>query len=457
MTEQKPVKRAIALGGGGPAAGRHIGVLDALGADDKKFDIWALSCIGAWVGIVYNQFDKNKGKDKDRPEQTYQFFKNGVFRDDESYERFPINTVFGPDWRANTKALNKFISDSDNYKDFVWDPYKMMDSFQESMSLLFNRISDGDEKKKKFEKLDEGDIKGWILHQAMAAKSLVRYLTSMMYLSNVTGLSRINYPNSAFMKGIKFERLFPEENEEDKPFIFHNAWNLDKKELALFSNRRTGDKAYQGPINASTLCACSALPFIEETVKMGGDTYCEGALVDTVNFQTLIENHGHEIDEIWVSRIVDSKQIRKPENLHDALANLCQLFAATVGEDDVKLFKYHVKCDRHEPGKNGKNGKNEKNGQKKDPWNGIVVEIHVPGHINFKWNHSNLENGRVLGRAAAEQAIERYKKDKNTPHPDKPLFINENPEQYEEWQTVRDKYHEHLKRAAVQPQAKIAL
>ena len=38
-----------------------------------------------------------------------------------------------------------------------------------------------------------------------------------------------------------------------------------------------------------------------------------------------------------------------------------------------------------------------------------VVEIHVPGHINFKWNHSNLDNGRELGKAAAEQAIEAYK------------------------------------------------
>ena len=421
MTEQKPVKRAIALGGGGPAAGLHIGVLDALAADDKKFDIWALSCIGAWVGIVYNQFDKNKVKDKDRPEQTYQFFKNGVFRDDESYERFPINTVFGPDWRANTKALNKFISDSDNYKDFVWDPYKMMDSFQESMSLLFNRISDGDEKKKKFEKLDEGDINGWILNQAMAPNPLVRYLTSMMYLSNVTGLSRINYPNSAFMKGIKFERLFPEENEEDKPFIFHNAWNLNKQKLALFSNRRTGDKAYQGPINASTLCACSALPFIEETVKMGGDTYCEGALVDTVNFQTLIENHGHEIDEIWVSRIVDSKQIRKPENLHDALANLCQLFAATVGEDDVKLFKYHLKEENN--------------------WKGTVVEIQVPAHVNFKWNHSNLDQGRKLGRAAAEKAIAAYEAAGTTTTADneKVRFINERKDEGEGQHLDRDR------------------
>ena len=102
------------------------------------------------------------------------------------------------------------------------------------------------------------------------------------------------------------------------------------------------------PITASSLCACSALPFVEETVEIDKVTYCEGALIDTVNFESLIQEHhrpGDELDEIWVSRIVDAKQVRKPKNLHDALANLCQLFAATVGEDDVKLFKYHVRCD----------------------------------------------------------------------------------------------------------------
>jgi predicted acylesterase/phospholipase RssA len=286
------------------------------------------------------------------------------------------------------------------------------------MALFFNHI--GEKKKPNFEKLDEGDINGWILNQAMAPNPFVRYLTSLLYLSNVTGLSRINYPNSAFMKSIKFERLFPEENEDDKPFIFHNAWNLDKQKLALFSNRRTGEKAYQGAINASTLCACSALPFVEETVKIDGDTYCEGALVDTVNFQTLIENHGHEIDEIWVSRIVDSKQIRKPENLHDALANLCQLFAATVGEDDVKLFKYHLKEENN--------------------WKGTVVEIHVPAHIDFKWNHSNLDQGRRLGRAAAEKAIAAYEAAATTTAADNTvLFINERKDESEGQHLDRDR------------------
>ena len=46
-------RRAITLGGGGPAAGLHIGVLDALANANITFDVWSLSCIGAWVGIVY--------------------------------------------------------------------------------------------------------------------------------------------------------------------------------------------------------------------------------------------------------------------------------------------------------------------------------------------------------------------------------------------------------------------
>ena len=424
------VKRAITLGGGGPAAGLHIGVLEALAAADIKFDVWALSCIGAWVGIVYNQWDDNE----DKVEKTYQFFKNGVFRDDESYKRFPINTVFGPDWRSNIQALNKFVTDRDNYKDFLWDPYRTMDVFQDSVKLFFDQLPDRDQKKK-FTKLDEGDFNRWILNQAMATNPFVRYFTSMMYLSNVNGLSRINYPNSEFMKGINFDEL----EKKGKPAIFHNAWNLNEQRLALFSNREMKKKhediEYKVPITASSLCACSALPFIEGTVEIDGVTYCEGALVDTVNFWSLLEEHhkpDDKLDEIWVSRIVDAKQVRKPENLHDALANLCQLFAATVGEDDVNLFKYHVRYDNPGTGKE---------------WNGTLVEIQVPGHINFKWNHSNLDKGRELGRVSARQAIGSYYKHKDEPQQGRPHFINEHPEKDPDWQELR-RYHEFLTQAA---------
>jgi predicted acylesterase/phospholipase RssA len=428
------LKRAITLGGGGPAAGLHIGVLEALAETDIVFDVWALSCIGAWVGIVYNQFDQKKFKTaRERAEQTAQFFRNGVFRDDESYERFPINTVFGPDWGSVRRALSKFVRDPNNYNEFLWDPYKIADSFQDSLALLFDQLP-AKVNKKKFQKLDEGDINKWILNQWMAPNPVVRYLTSMMYLSNLTGLSRINYPDSQFMKNINFEALKEKKPDADKPedkkpFIFHNAWNLDDRKLALFCNKEMKDEAYVGGINASTLCACSALPFIEETVEMNGKTYCEGALVDTVNFQSLLEEHA-DLDEIWISRIVDTKQIRKPDNLHDSLANLCQLFAASVGEDDVKLFKYHVKYD--EPRK----------------WKGTVVEIHVPAKINFKWNHSNLEHGRALGKAAAKEAIAAYEKAgrKSKGEIETVRFINESPAKDRKVRAARE---EHLKRREI--------
>lgn len=436
----KPAEIAIALGGGGPAAGLHIGVLEALADADIQFDVWALSCIGAWVGVVYNQFGA-KVENKDRAELTYQFFKDAVFRDDDGYAHFPINKVFGPDWRSNIKALNKFVTDRDNYKDFLWDPYRTMDVFQDSMEFFFNQLPDR-RKKSKFKKLDEGDINGWILNQALATNPFVRYFTSMMYLSNINGLSRIDYPHSRFMKEINFEEL----NKEEKPHIFHNAWNLSKQKLALFSNRemtnKIGDKEYKVPITASSLCACSALPFIEGTVEIDGVTYCEGALVDTVNFESLLHEHP-KLKTIFVSRIVDSKQIRKPENLHDALANLCQLFAATVGEDDVKLFKYHVRSE-------------------KDKHRDLtVVEIRVPSHINFNWNHSNLENARELGKAAGKQALKAYDKHaqelKLKSHHG-PHFINENPEVNDKdgWEELLKTRDECVQRAAAQSRGKAA-
>lgn len=396
------MKRAITLGGGGPAAGLHIGILEALQAHPEvDFKMWSLSCIGAWVGIVYNQFDE-----PDKAGQTLRFFKDYVFRDDESYERFPINSVFGTDWLGNTYAFWDFVRDARSYKD-VWLPHRIVQAFNESIAMLVDT-----------QKWNRGDFNAWILNQVLAPNPCVRYLTSLMYLSGVNGLSKINYPDSSFMQRIKFDKLFG----DDKPLIFHNAFDLDHQKLAFFDNDKLRSGLRAGHINASTLCACSALPFVEQTVEMEGINYCEGALVDTVNFEALLEQYDdpNELDEIWVCRIVDKKQIQQPANLHDGLANLCQLFAATVGEDDVKLFRYHV---MYEALSNGKS------------WTGTVVEIHVPHHIDFKWNHSNLEAGRAQGRHAAMKAIAAYKAAGPRPARDNPQmrFVNSKdaPEQVE--------------------------
>jgi predicted acylesterase/phospholipase RssA len=383
-------KRAICLAGGGPAAGLHIGVLEVLKKHGIDFKVWALSCIGAWVGIIYNQAPQGSEID-----ETYRFF-HDVFRDDESFQSFPMNTVFTPDWVGNTKALTEFLLNFDNYRNAVL-PREMIKSLTDTLSFLRGNLG----------RFSEGDFNRWTLNQILAVHPVMRFLMAMAYKSPITGRSRLYYPDSKFLNDIRFGSL----SDPKKPYLFHNAWNLTKQELELFANHPVNDqkgnpRGYK-EISALSLCACSALPFIEQTIEIGGNTYCEGALVDTVNFKSLLEDHHHPenndpLDEIWISRIVTAQQIRSPKNLYDSLANLCQLFAATVGEDDIKLFKYHVQD-------NNRNGKGPK-------WEGTIVEIHVDTDINFQWSHSNLDNGREHGKKAAEHAVHEYKKHEPKPH-----------------------------------------
>jgi len=383
------VKRAITLAGGGPAAGLHLGVLSRLSEAgitfDNEGDVWALSCIGAWVGLVYNQCEPDK-----RVEQTRTFFKDGIFRDDPTYSAFPLNRVFGPDWRANSKSLIRFLADPDTYEKIVapclhqnapecsqgslaWWQSKISDAIEETAHFLSNRS-----------KWTEGDFNQLVFNHGLAINPFIRFLSSMMFLSNVNGLARIHYPDSSFAKSIDFEKT-----NSRPPFIFHNAYNLTDKTLDLFCNKDTEQWRSDGykAISFASLCACSALPYIEQTIDIGGKTYCEGALIDTVNFKNLVEDH--ELDEIWISRIVDKDQIRQPKNLANSLANLCQLFAATVGEDDIRLFECHVR--------------------EKNKWHGTIIEIEVNANINFDWTRSNFDNCEKLGRDAAYRAYKRYK------------------------------------------------
>ncbi len=427
--EQKDVaehprrKRAICLAGGGPAAGLHIGILKGLKEAgipvfENNTDIWALSCIGAWVGVIYNQAKGNK------IEETTEFFR-GVFRDDKSFHSFPLNTVFTPDWGGNAEAMWEFLIEPRNYKT-IFLPKEIMKSFLYTASALRQmsgirrrrRHSSGqdfDEVEEFGRDFSEGDFNRWTLNQVMAVNPAVRLLTALAYKSKITGRSRLYYPDSSFLNDIDFKAL----EGKDKPFIYHNAWNLTKQRLVLFANKEKKAaifddatvtiEGYRTPINAASLCACSALPYIEQTVTIGKDDYCEGALVDTVNFRNLLEENP-ALEEIWVSRILDANQVFPPRNLYDAEANLCELFAATVGKDDVKLFEYHLKCDHR--------GRRIK-----------VIEIPVSRHVNFDWSHSNLEQGIKHGIEAAKRAVALYRR---PPEGEPPWIIKESDTDREE-------------------------
>jgi predicted acylesterase/phospholipase RssA len=399
-------KRAICLAGGGPAAGLHIGVLQGLKENGIDFDnensVWALSCIGAWVGIIYNQAKDGKGL-----ETTQEFFRN-VFREDESFRSFPTNTIFSPDWFGYLDAMQDFLCEPQNYRN-AFVPRKMMESFLYTLSGLRDR--------KNWKHFSEGDFNRWTLNHVLAVHPVSRFLTALIFKSKINGRTKLHYPDSKFLTDIKFERLY----EPGKPYIFHNAWNLTKQRLQLFSNWDPEGESYKR-ITPASLCACSALPLIEQTVQIDGDTYCEGALVDTVNFEDLVEDHP-DLDEIWISRIVDSGQIVAPKNMLDSTANLCELFAATVGEDDVKLFKYHVK----ETVLN----------RTKRKWTGTIIEVQVERNINFEWSHTNLENGCERGREAAHQAYKRYARDIEDKKPNELLIVAPTEKEKEEREKAR--------------------
>jgi len=399
--------RAICLAGGGPAAGLHIGVLKGLEENGIKFnnegDVWALSCIGAWVGIIYNQATEHR-----EIEETITFFRD-VFRDDKSFKSFPANTVFTPDWAGNAEAMLDFLVEPRNYRNSFL-PIEIMKSFMQTMAAIRRgstlrrrtlRYKDRDEEVEDFRDFSEGDFNRWTLNQVLAVNPAVRFLTALLYKSNVHGLSRLYYPDSKFLNDINFTKV-----RNKKPFIYYNAWNLSEQKLVLFANKdkkalpitdiRHEIEGYKR-ISAASLCACSALPFVEQTVTIGGDVYCEGALIDTINFRNLLEDN-KDLDEIWISRLVDANQVLPPRNLYDSLANLCELFCATVGEDDIEMFKCHLEH------------------KDKYRWKKIkIVEIPVDCTINFEWSHSNLMHGIERGEAAAKRTVEHYNKVKRNP------------------------------------------
>ncbi len=370
----KKKKRAIALAGGGPAAGLHIGALSALEEAHIEFDVFALSCIGAWVGIVYNT--RTPGN---RAAETLKFFDTHCFRSDESYDWFPINRGFATDFQSLWKAWSTFAASPERKWSSLVLPADIQASFFRSMALFANPS-----------RITNQEFNTWLLNDVMAVNPMTRFLTSMVFQSELNGLSKIYYKDSKILEDVfQGRRLY----EEGMPEVYHNAWRMPRGEqpgaMQIFHNRRKTSRDEKEPymeISSMSLCACSALPYIEESVVIGEDEYTEGALVDTVNFKNLLRDHP-DLDEVWINRIVDDSQVKSPRSLGGALANLPMQFAAEVGENDIKLFRQHLL-----------------NQTRMRP---RVVEIPFPenSQVTFDWNRSNLMRGYAEGRDAVKALL----------------------------------------------------
>ncbi|WP_417836242.1 hypothetical protein [Thalassospira tepidiphila] len=95
-----------------------------------------------------------------------------------------------------------------------------------------------------------------------------------------------------------------------------------------------------------------------------------------------------DLNEVWVSRILDIKQIRQPENLYDALNDLVMLSAATTSKDDVKLFIYKV----------AESGRDIRG-----------IEIPVDANISCDWTWENLDRSIEDGNCATSGVLSAYR------------------------------------------------
>lgn len=363
------LKRAIILAGGGPAVGLSLGALKRLEREaDIAFDVWSCACIGAWVGVLWNQAPVGQGA------AAAEAFFRDVFRPDQDYARFPMASIFAPNWGDYAVSAAKFVADPASYRDLV------------APDMIRRAMFDQTRRAMTPASWSEGEMNAALFNNFIAPNPLARFATSMVYQSTLNGLAQVYYPNRAFLETMDFDALYG----ADRPALYFNAFNASRAETALFSNRR-GD-GYRD-IDAQALCASSALPYLLSPIERDGDVYMEGATVETVGFANILDDHS-DLDEIWISRLLDLKQARPPETLVDALNSLVMLFAAANSAKDVTLFRAQVDAAKAA-------------GRVKSTLR--IVDIPVSATVRYDWSHANLDLGIAEGYAACDTALKDYR------------------------------------------------
>jgi hypothetical protein len=161
-------KRALTLAGGGPTVGIGLGVLQALeDFPEITFDVWSLSCVGAWLGCLYHA-----SPDRTKKLAYVKGLMEGFFRPDEVYDKFPCPTVFLPDFPEMISAYLRFMIDPESYTNLVV-PSAIMKGYQDILDYYLHPS-----------KWTHGDFCHLMLNAMLAPNPGARFLMSMIYKSD---------------------------------------------------------------------------------------------------------------------------------------------------------------------------------------------------------------------------------------------------------------------------------
>jgi len=358
-------RKALALSGGGPAVGIEIGALKAFEEKGMKFDIFSCACVGSWVGCLYNSLRPGP----DRMKKVENFFFEKIFIPDDIYESFPIcYKVFRMDYFEDMKKYADKLFNPDTYQK-LFLPDHIVQYFQQ---ILLNPPTTSDEI-------------NYFISEGLALNPAVRWMSEMIYKVKKSGIAGLVNSGDFVKANINMENLF----NSDK-LVYLNAYNMTKSRLERFINRKE-HKEYK-PISADALMAGSSVLEYTENRTIGNrpDKYCEGAVINTVELNTLLDDHKGELDEIWVVKIADYQEVKPPNNLIDAALTAVMLPFDTISDDDIEIFAHHLtQVSEHEKTR--------------------LIKINMNyGLVNYHWNHSNLKEGINTGYEGTLKAIEEY-------------------------------------------------
>ena len=316
--------------------------------------------------------------------QVEDFFFEKIFIPDDIYESFPIcYKVFRVDYFGDMKKYVEKIMDPETYRHLF---------LSERIADYLRNIQSNPPK--------TTDEINYCISEGMALNPFYRFLCEMNYKVKKSGIAGLVNSSGFVEANINMENLF----KNDK-LVYLNAYNMTKAKLDRFINRKE-HKEYD-PISADALMAgSSVLEYTENrTIGADPDKYCEGAVINTVELDTLLEHdHKDEIDEIWVVKIADYQEVKPPKNMIEASLTAVMLPFDTISDDDIEIFSHHLR-----------QGKSDNKAR--------LVRINMNyGAVNYHWNHANLREGIKTGYAGTIKAIEEYEQKKKLQKDEKKLL-----------------------------------